>query len=259
MARACVEDTCSIVAGNGVSNPNALKLDVQLDPAGGIVCTPGLGLGVNIPLGVGGCHNILKKDVGTGALSVEQPGVGNYSFPSISNLALAYSSSGTPANALVTSIVVVNPFVGCAAIMVATVSMQFNYTVDTVINPDNSQTGYYIRPISFISAAGPGATSAGFGNPAGLAGATSILQRQDAYGTTAAAGPNADIQEQYEMILPVVVAAGGSATFDVYHNQFQQGNTASGNIRHSAFPSTTGNPFVGAAGNVIAFKLGVVN
>ena len=256
MARACVEDTCSINAGNGIGNPNALALNAILDPAGGITCngiiqpgTPGVGLGVNIPLGSGGCHNILKKDAGTGALSVEQPGVGLATIPDESTI-LGFSAGALPflkVNNL--SPVVANPFIGCDMLAICYVTLQLNYTVA------GAGAAYFLRPISAISASGVGVSSAGFANPFGLPASTSVIQRHDDYGTTAGAGANADIQQQYELVLPAIVSAGGSVTFDIYHNQFQIGNTASLNIRH--FPAA--NPFVETAGSIVLHKLGVVN
>lgn len=258
MARACVEDSCSVVAGNGISNPDALLLTVPLDPIGGITCngvvqpgTPGVGLGVTIPIepdNVSVCDNILHRNPGTGEFYVGQPGGTSVGIPDVTTV-LGFSASPIADVPVTGGTSIVNPFPNCEAFAMAYLTVQLNYTVA------GAGAAYFLRPISAIVASGVGTSSAGFGNPYAIAGATtSVIQRHDDYGTTAGAGANADIQQQYEMFLPVIMAAGSTLTIRAYHNQFEIGNTASANIRHS--PSA--NPFVEVAGTISVFKRGVV-
>ncbi len=253
MARACVEDTCTVIAGNGAGNPNALALSVPLDPAGGITCTPGVGIGVSLPISVDGvdcCDNILHRNPVSGAYYVPRPGIISVPIPDPGIVELAYSASGTPANKSITSLVMANPL-PCDAIAMVTVNVHFKFTVA------GSADSYFIRPIAFINASGVGVTGLGIDTD-GVPGSQPVLTtyRDDDYGTTDAAGSNADVQKQYQMTHAVKVPAGGTVTFDCLHNQFEESNTISANIRHSAFPTLTGNPSVEMAGHLEWYKYG---
>lgn len=253
MARACVEDSCSVIAGNGVGNPNALRLTVPLDPAGGLSCTPGVGLGVNLALepdGPTNCHNILHKSP-SGALYVTQPGVNAYLMSSLGIVDVALVNGPSAAKVLLASSAqLFNPFTNCPALAIAHVNVQFDYVITA------QDAFYWLQQTTTIVA-----TYTGGGSPLiGAAANPSTHVHQLDENAKNGQGVGAEMSQQFDMTVGVALPIGASVQFDVFQKNpiiesGPAGNDASANIRH--FPSQP--PRAQADGFVIVMKDGVVN
>lgn len=258
MARACVEDTCTVIAGNGVGNPNALKLDVPLDPAGGIVCTPGVGLGVNIAIAPDleaglFCNNILHKDP-SGAFYVDYPGVESHpvipiatsevpGFPSYHYVNIYTGATPSPGYVnLATSINAINPFVGCGAIALCTVVITEIFSLDAI------NTAFWIQPSYELVALG---SFPGYVGDVGFGPSKSVITRYDAHGWNGE-GNFAEHRIQHEMTLAVSVIPGGDVTFEVHATKLKRPDDISANV------NGTIDPFAFAAGEFLFMKDGVV-
>jgi hypothetical protein len=254
MARACVEDTCSINAGNGIGNPNALALNAILDPNGGITCngviqpgTPGVGLGVNIPISTDPadtCDNILHKN-GAGAFYVPQPGIDTYQL----------ASSGAQTISIVTtapqvvpvslaSLSVTNMFPNCPALAICVAHIRFEYNVNA------SPAPYWVQSTSGITATG--------GTPWGRTGATLAHRVDDYHYNARGIGSDADAAMEYEIIIAQKLGVGQAVTFDVFQNTLRQAIVGQA-FNASLHIRTNPAPNAQASGFVYVMKDGVVS
>lgn len=248
MARACVEDTCSITAGNGSGNPNALALNVNLDPTGNIVCNPGLGLAVNIPIsadGVDTCDNILHKNLVSGEWYVPQPGVDTALFTSLGIVTVNPANFPSTARQLLATISVVNPYPLCNALVVAYINAEFRYEVV------NDAAGYWFQAVHVAEAVG------------GVQIGSGIHRLDDNSFNTR--GVHSDTQQQFDMNVAVFLAGGAATTINVYMTNPilpHGGNNAnaSNNIGYAGSTPTPGDPPTSrASGYVVIHKHGVVH
>ncbi len=239
MARACVEDTCSVIAGNGTGNPNALALTVPLDPLGGITCngvvqpgTPGVGLGVNlslVPNGVHACENVLAYDPGLGAYYVNSQGIDTHLFTSVgTSVDVPIVAAPSSARVLLAfSSTIANPFTNCGAIVIAYANFRFSYQVTTV-------GAYWLQQTSTIEAA---YTGGGFPLDGAASNPSSLVHELDDVAYNGQGGA-ADIAQQFDMVMGVYLPVGASVQFGVYQKNptltaGPAGNDASTNIRNS--------------------------